>query len=99
MFLIRKYSLIISYLALILTSLAPGSLALAADPTGAKKALGGLNDTAEKGGIQAGETDLPTIIGKVIGAVLAFVGAIFFGNLGDQKGRKNCRKCFSGTFA
>jgi len=46
--------------------------------TGVGEALGGLDSTAKTGGIQ-GQTDLPTIIGKVLGAVLAFLGALFFG--------------------
>jgi hypothetical protein len=54
-------------------------LAWAADAeTGVDKALGGLDSTARAGGIE-GQTDLPSIIGKVVGAILAFLGAVFFG--------------------
>lgn len=57
--------------------LAAAQLVLAAD-TGVDKALGGLDSTAAKGGIKASQTDLPTIIGKVVGAALALVGVVFF---------------------
>lgn len=51
---------------------------LAAD-TGVKKATDGLEATATKGyGTLPAQTDLPTIIGKVVGAVLALVGVVFF---------------------
>ena len=46
--------------------------------TGVDNALGGLDNTAKKGGIKASQTNLPTIIGGVVGAVLALVGGIFF---------------------
>lgn len=60
----------------------PVQLVLAADPssvsTGADKALGGLDTTANKGGVKSNTTDLSAIIGKVVGAILAFVGVVFF---------------------
>ena len=46
--------------------------------TGVDNALGNLDVTANKGGIQSSTTDLPTIIGRVIGVALALVGVIFF---------------------
>ena len=38
----------------------------------------GLNTTVDKGGLKGQQTDIPTIIGQVVGSVLAFVGIIFF---------------------
>ena len=57
-----------------------------ANDTGAKRALEGLNQTASEGylgvpGSKLGDkviTNIPTTIGKVVGAGLAFVGIIFF---------------------
>ena len=56
--------------------LASWQVALAGSPV--DSTLGNLDATAIQGGIQTGQTDLPIIIGRVIGAVLAFVGVIFF---------------------
>ncbi len=50
----------------------------AAGANGVDSAISGLVNTANTGGIQTSQTDLPTIIGKVVGAILAFVGVIFF---------------------
>ena len=81
MFLTVKYSLILAGLITAGLVLALGPAVLAADPadTGADKALGGLENTAKTGyGKLPSQTDLPIIIGKVVGAALAFVGVIFF---------------------
>jgi hypothetical protein len=80
---ISKYKIILPGLMVIWLFLTPAQAALAADSTtgadsGVNQALGGLNVTANKGGIQSKTTDLPTLIGQVVGAVLAFVGVIFF---------------------
>lgn len=52
--------------------------AVLATSSGVTNALGGLNSTATGGGIPATQSELPVIIGKVVGAVLALVGVIFF---------------------
>lgn len=54
---------------------APAALA---DTTGINNALTNLNTTANAGGVKSTQTDLPMIIGKVVGAILAFVGVVFF---------------------
>lgn len=79
MSLTKKYKFILSGLMTILSFLVVAQVALAVAP-GVIKAQGGLDNTAETGGFKVGatETDLPTIIGKVVGAVLAFVGVAFF---------------------
>ena len=49
--------------------------------SGIEDAQKGMDDTAAAGGIGAGSgaiTDLPSAIGRIIGAGLAFVGVIFF---------------------
>ena len=62
---------------MVLLFLALGQMALA--ETGVDKALGGLDNTATGGGIKpTTDKNLPTIIGGVVGAVLALVGVIFF---------------------
>lgn len=84
MSLTRKYNLILSGLIMAWLFLMPGQMVLAEDTTtGVNKALGGLKTTGEKG---LGSTDanlyptggLPEIIGKVVGAALAFLGVAFF---------------------
>lgn len=82
MSLTSKYSLIFFSLIAVLLFLTSAQLVLAAEPApGVNKAQSGLDETANKGGLKTAttETDLPTIIGRVVGAVLVFVGAIFFG--------------------
>lgn len=56
----------------------PPAPAPTAPASGRDQALVGLDSTANKGGIKGSQTDLPLIIGKVVGAGLAFVGVIFF---------------------
>lgn len=61
----------------------PFIVSTASGDTGAEDALKGLNDTAEEGygdSLDSGKviTDIPTTIGKVVGAGLAFIGIIFF---------------------
>jgi len=77
---IKYYKIIFSGLLMACLLLMPIQLVLAADPavTGVNSALGGLNNTANAGGVKTATTDLPTIIGQVVGSVLAFVGVIFF---------------------
>ncbi len=76
---IKFKTIIFSLIFLLL--LVVGQVALAQDPvnpSGVNSALNGLNNTANVGGIQTSQTDLPIIIGRVVGAALALVGAIFF---------------------
>jgi hypothetical protein len=53
-------------------------IVLAQPETGAQKANIGLDATAQAGGVKTNTTDLPTIIGKVVGAGLALIGVVFF---------------------
>ena len=77
MSLTAKYTIFFSGLLVALSLLVSAQMVLA--ETGADKATKGLVDTATKGyGVLPAETNLPTIIGKVVGAILAFVGVIFF---------------------
>ena len=76
MSLTSKYKIIFSGLVMVLLFLVLGQMALAS--AGVDNALGGLDNTAEKGGVKSTTTELPIIIGKVVGAVLALVGVIFF---------------------
>ena len=78
MSLTKKFNIIFFSLMMAWLSLMPVQMVLAAEPTGVDKAKSGLEVTAKAGGVQASQTDLPTIIGKIVGAVLAFVGVIFF---------------------
>ena len=85
MFLNKKYKFIFFSLIFACSFLiaAPAGLAVNPPPTGKDQALEGLNTTA-KTGYQVGQTTLdknsylPTIIGRVIGAGLAFLGVVFF---------------------
>jgi TRAP-type C4-dicarboxylate transport system permease small subunit len=80
MFLPEKFQIAFFSLIIVFSFLIVSPLAWAADAeTGVDKALGGLDSTARVGGIEATNTDLPLIIGKVVGAILAFLGAVFFG--------------------
>ena len=70
---------------IVLSFLMVAQVVLAEDP-GSKKALDGLNKTAGQGyGLTSGQLEdpnnskLPNIIGNIIGAVLAFLGVVFFG--------------------
>ncbi len=82
-----KRRIIIALAAIFLAFFVIVPMVLAED-TGAKKALEGLNQTAAEGYLgdakQTGSldakviTNIPTTIGKVIGAGLAFIGIIFF---------------------
>ena len=73
-----KYSLIFSGFLIALSLLVSAQMVLAADK-GVDKATKGLEVTATGGyGALPAETNLPAIIGKVVGAILAFVGVIFF---------------------
>ena len=74
MFLSNSYKKII--FSFVIISLFLSQPILAAN--GVSNALDGLNTTAEKGGVNSSQTDLPIIIGKVVGAILAFVGIAFF---------------------
>ncbi len=75
MFLTSKAKLIFSSLMIVLSFLMVAPVVLAA-PTADST---GLNETAKQGfGAVPAETSLPLIIGKVVGAVLAFLGLIFF---------------------
>lgn len=61
-------------------------LAEKATPTGIESAQSGLDTAANKGfdgdaadsGVKSVMTDIPTAIGKIVGAGLAFVGVLFF---------------------
>lgn len=62
---------------MVLLFLIAGQVVLA--ETGVEKATNGLETTAKGGyGSLPAETNLPTIIGGVVGAALALVGVVFF---------------------
>jgi cbb3-type cytochrome oxidase subunit 3 len=81
----REISIVLAAIFLAFFVIVPVVLA---NDTGAKKALEGLNQTAaegylgdssQTGGLDAKViTNIPTTIGKVVGAGLAFIGIIFF---------------------
>ena len=78
MFLASKYhKIFLAGLMLVLSFLIMAQAVLA--ETGVQKATGGLEVTATQGyGTLPAETNLPTIIGKIVGAGLAFLGVVFF---------------------
>jgi len=75
----KKFKIAALSLVIVLLFLVVASEALATAPA-VNNALGGLDNTATGGGIKTStsQTDLPTIIGGVVGAVLALVGVVFF---------------------
>lgn len=78
MSLTAKYSIIFSGLLVALSLLVSAQVVLA-EEKGVDKATKGLEATAKGGyGVLPAETNLPIIIGKVVGAILAMVGVIFF---------------------
>lgn len=78
MFLASKYNkIILSALVLVLSFLMAAQVVLAAGV----EDTSGLNATAQGGfgkQITGGGYDLPTLIGRIVGAGLAFLGVIFF---------------------
>lgn len=78
MLLNKKAKYIFSSLMTLLLLLVMAQAVLA--ETGAEKAAGGLDITAEQGGIggKGTETDLSAIIGGVVGTGLALIGVVFF---------------------
>jgi hypothetical protein len=84
---ILKYKTIISSAILILLFLCLSpAFARPVSSSGLDDAVSGLNRTAGQayegapstGGLKSGITDIPTAIGTIVGAILAFVGVIFF---------------------
>jgi hypothetical protein len=79
MFLPQKFKLTIFCLIIVIAFLLASPAVFATDASGVTNALYNLNNTAKTGGIETtSQKDLPTIIGKVVGAVLAFTGVVFF---------------------
>ena len=74
----QKSKIKIFSLITVLFFLMAGPAVLAADSPGATNALNGLSATATGGGISTSQSSLPVIIGQVVGAILAFVGVVFF---------------------
>jgi cbb3-type cytochrome oxidase subunit 3 len=80
---LTKKSKFILYSLMLVLSFLMVAQAVLADDTGATKALNGLNTTAQGGyGVnQAGldsNSNIPTMVGKIVGAGLAFLGVVFF---------------------
>ena len=82
MFSIRNHKIIFFCLMLVLSFLMAAQMGLADTPAESKAKNYGLDVTAKEGmGIEKTTIDssnLSTIIGKVVGAVLAFLGVAFF---------------------
>jgi len=84
---LKKYKIIFSCLLLVLSFImvaqAIAAVCSPTDTTGCGKALKGLNDTATQGyGMDQPaldkNSDIPTIVGRIVGAGLAFLGVVFF---------------------
>lgn len=71
----RLYSYLIFVGALFFSGLHP---LLVNAQTGIDKALGGLNTSANKAGLDSNTADIPTTLGKILSLVLGFTGTIFF---------------------
>ena len=82
MFSIRNHKIIFFCLMLVLSFLMAAQMGLADTPAESKAKNYGLDVTAKEGmGIEKTTIDssnLPTTIGKVVGAVLSFLGVAFF---------------------
>lgn len=82
MILTSKYNkIILSGLMIVLSFLMVAQVALAETPKEIKAGNYGLNKTAEGGfgaQITKSDTNLSSIIGKIVGAALAFLGVAFF---------------------
>ncbi|MDP2736958.1 MAG: hypothetical protein Q8O59_04250, partial [bacterium] len=78
----KKFRFIILSLFIVLSFLMVAQVGLAGDEkTGAKKATEGLDMTATGGfgtAITTNNADLSTVIGKIVGAALSFLGVVFF---------------------
>jgi len=81
MFLFKKYKTAFIGLMLVLSFFTAAPAVLAADEPGAQKAAAGLDITANQAygkDVVQKNSDLPTIIGRVVGTGLAFLGVVFF---------------------
>ena len=79
MFSVKKYKIFFSGLIMVLFFLILGQAVLAAPGAALTNTLDGLDKTATGGGVKPTvEKNLPTIIGGVVGGILALVGVIFF---------------------